>query len=124
MKKIVIVSIVFLCVMFLYVALIPVVRQNPLEHYETPLMNNGLVSDVVYKHNTDLDYASVRWGIPISAEMNRKTQQIAPILNPAVNRPFKGELWGSAPAAQNTTRIPDFWSNNKVYNHRIVSQQP
>lgn len=111
--------IVFLVIMMLYVFLQPKLVQNPLENYVNPLMNNSIVSDVVYRDNTDLDYAAVRWGLNISEEEKKKTQQVAPILNPQSNSNYDS-LWGSAPAAQNTARIPDKWSTLKAYNHPVV----
>jgi len=122
MKRIYSVLIIFLVVIVLSVLLVPVVHQNPLEKFSDPLLNNGIVADVAYRENTDLNYAGARWGLKISPEQNRKSQQIAPILNPGSYRPIpNGELWGSAPAAQNTTRIPDQYSNNAVYNHKVAS---
>ena len=114
--------IIFLVIIILSVLLVPVIRQNPLEKFTDPLMNNGIVADLAYRENTDLNYAAARWGLKISPEQNRKTNQVAPILNPGSYRPVVGggELWGSAPAAQNTTRIPDKWSTPESYNHRIA----
>ena len=113
------IGLVFLVIMVLYVFLQPKLVQNPLEYYANPLMNNSIVADVVYRDNTDLDYAAARWGLNISEEEKKKTQQVAPILNPQSNSNYSN-LWGSAPAAQNTTRIPDKWSTLKAYNHPVV----
>ncbi len=106
--------------MVIYVFLQPQIPQHPLEHYSTPLMNNGLVADVVYRDNTALDYAAARWGLNISEQEKKHSQQVAPILNPASNSNYTS-LWGSAPAAQNTTRIPDDFSTLAAYNHPVVS---
>jgi hypothetical protein len=113
------VSLVFIVIMCLYVFLQPVLVQNPLEKFTIPLMNNSIVSDVVYRNNTDLNYASARWGLNISDEDKKLSQQVAPILNPQSNSNYTN-LWGSAPAAQNTTRIPDKWSTLQSYNHPVV----
>ena len=118
-KDLITIGIVFLLIMVLYVFLQPKLVQNPLENYANPLMNNSIVADVVYRDNTDLDYAAARWGLKISEEEKKKTQQVAPILNPQSNSNYDS-LWGSAPAAQNTTRIPDKWSTLKAYNHPVV----
>ncbi len=118
-KDLITIGVVFLVIMVLYVFLQPKLVQNPLENYTNPLMNNSIVADVVYRDNTDLDYAAARWGLNISEEEKKKTQQVAPILNPQSNSNYDS-LWGSAPAAQNTTRIPDKWSTLKAYNHPVV----
>ena len=110
---------IFIIIMVIYVFLQPQLSQHPLEHYATPLMNNGIVSDVVYRDNTALDYAAARWGLNISEQEKRQTQQVAPILGPQ-NNMNSLNLWGSAPAAQNTARIPDDFSTNAVYNHPVV----
>jgi len=110
---------IFIVIMVIYVFLQPQLAQHPLEHYATPLMNNGLVSDVVYRDNTALDYAAARWGLNISEEEKKQTQQVAPILNPQSNSNYMN-MWGSAPAAQNTARIPDDFSTVVAYNHPVV----
>jgi hypothetical protein len=114
------ISLVFIVIMVLYVFLQPVLVQNPVEKYANPLMNNSIVADVVYRDNTDLNYAAARWGLNISEQEKRHSQQVAPILNPQSNSNYTS-LWGSAPAAQNTSRIPDKWSTLKYYNHPVVS---
>lgn len=122
MKQIQSLVIIFLVIIILSVLILPVIRQNPLEKFTDQLLNNGLVADIAFKDNTDLNYAAARWGLKISPEQRRKSNQIAPIQNPGVYRPVvgNGQLWGSAPAAQNTTRIPDKWSNLSVYNHLVA----
>jgi len=110
---------IFIVIMVIYVFLQPQLSQHPLEHYATPLMNNDLVSDVVYRDNTALDYAAARWGLNISEQAKKQTQQVAPILNPQSNSNYMN-LWGSAPAAQNTARIPDDFSTVAAYNHPVV----
>ena len=113
------IGLIFIVIMVVYVFLQPELKQNPLENYANPLMNNGIVADVVYRDNTDLDYAAARWGLQISDKEKRQTQQVAPILNPQSNSNYTN-LWGSAPATQNTTRIPDNWSNQASYNYPLV----
>lgn len=117
--------IIFLVIILLSVILVPVFRQNPLEGFTDPLFNNGLVSDLAYQENTALNYAAQRWGLKITPEQNKRSLQIAPIQNPASYRPVvnNGELWGCAPAAQNTTRIPDKWSTLEAYKHRVAGTQ-
>ena len=83
-------------------------------------VNNNIVSDTVYKINTDLDYASVRYGLNLNHNDTILKNQIAPILNPQSNQP-RSILWGSAPDMQNSSRIPDNWSNNQEYKHPIDS---
>ncbi len=112
------VSLVFIVIMCLYVFLQPVLVQNPLEKFSIPLMNNNIVSDVVYRDNTDLKYASARWGLNISEDERKRSHQVAPILNPQSNNNLSN-LWGSAPAAQNTPRIPDKYSTLQSYNHPV-----
>jgi len=114
------ISLVFIVIMCLYVFLQPVLVQNPLEKFSIPLMNNNIVADVVFRDNTDLNYASARWGLNISEEDKKRSNQVAPILNPQSNNNYTS-LWGSAPAAQNTSRIPDKWSTIKAYNHPVAS---
>jgi hypothetical protein len=114
------ISLVFIVIMVLYVFLQPVLVQNPVEKYANPLMNNSIVADVVYRDNTDLNYAAARWGLKISEQEKRQSQQVAPILNPQSNSNYNS-LWGNAPAAQNTSRIPDKWSTIKSYTHPVVS---
>jgi hypothetical protein len=114
------ISLVFIVIMVLYVFLQPVLVQNPVEKYANPLMNNSIVADVVYRDNTDLNYAAARWGLNISEQEKRHSQQVAPILNPQSNSNYTS-LWGNAPAAQNTSRIPDKWSTIKYYTHPVVS---
>jgi hypothetical protein len=118
-KDLITVGLIFIVIMIVYVFLQPQMTQHPLENYANPLMNNGIVADVVYRDNTDLDYAAARWGLQISEDEKRKTQQIAPILNPQSNSNYTS-LWGNAPAAQNTARIPDKWSTMDNYNHPLV----
>jgi len=114
-SKIVSAVITLLVIMVIYVFLSPKLQEG----YANPFVNNGVVADVVFKYNTDLDYAAARWDLQISPEENRRTGQLAPIQNPAYSRPWPN-LWGSAPAAQETTRIPDKYSNIYFYNHPII----
>jgi len=110
---------IFIVIMVIYVFLQPQLSQHPLEHFDIPLMNNGIVSDIVFRDNTALDYAAARWGLNISEQEKRQTQQVAPILGPQ-NNMNRLNLWGSAQAAQNTARIPDDFSTVTAYNHPIV----
>lgn len=118
-KNLITVGLIFIVIMIVYVFLQPQMTQHPLENYANPLMNNGIVADVVYRDNTDLDYAAARWGLQISEDEKRKTQQVAPILNPQSNSNYTS-LWGNAPAAQNTARIPDKLSTLDSYTYPLV----
>jgi hypothetical protein len=118
-RDLITITLIFIVIMVVYVFLQPKITQHPLENYANPLMNNGIVADVVYRYNTDLDYAAVRWGLQISEDEKRKTQQVAPILNPQSNSNYTS-LWANAPAAQNTERIPDKWSTLSSYTYPIV----
>lgn len=95
-------------------------KPNILESYTNQLRNNNIVGPEVYKRSTDLDYASVRWGLEVSEKDKLHQSQVAPILNPQSYYP-RCNLWGQAVAAQRTNRIPDKWSNMKVYNHPVDS---
>ena len=119
-RDLITIGLIFIVIMVVYVFLQPQMTQHPLENYANPLMNNGIVADIVYRDNTDLDYAAARWGLQISEDEKRKTQQVAPILNPQSNSNYTS-LWGNAPAAQNTARIPDKWSTLDNYTYPIVS---
>jgi hypothetical protein len=119
-RDLITIGLIFIVIMVVYVFLQPQMTQHPLENYANPLMNNGIVADVIFRDNTDLDYAAARWGLQISEEEKRRTQQVAPILNPQSNSNYTS-LWGNAPAAQNTARIPDRWSTMDSYTYPIVS---
>lgn len=84
-----VVSVFFIIIIF-SVLLIPVVRQHPLEsgvvkehmseYVSMPSQAGMLTSENVFRNNTDLDYASMRWNIQMSQDEKRKTQQLAPIV--------------------------------------------
>ena len=118
-RDLITVGLIFIVIMVVYVFLQPQITQHPLENYANPLMNNAIVADVVYRDNTDLDYAAARWGLQMSEDEKRKTHQVAPILNPQSNSNYTS-LWATAPASQNTSRIPDKWSTLDSYTYPIV----
>ena len=118
MKRIVELSCIFLLIIVIFVIVQPKLKTP--ENYENKLVNNNIVSDDVYKLSTDLDYASVRYGLNLNHIDKISKNQIAPILNPQSFEP-RALLWGNAPATENTTRQPDNWSNNKEYKHPIDS---
>jgi hypothetical protein len=118
MKRVVELMCIFLLIIVIFVIIQPKLKIP--ENYENKLVNNNIVSDNVYKMSTDLDYASMRYGLNLNHQDKISKNQIAPILNPQSYEP-REPLWGYAPAVQNTTRIPDNWSNNKEYKHPIDS---
>lgn len=118
MKRIIEILCIFLLIIVIFVIVQP--KMKIPENYENKFVNNSIVSDTVYKINTDLDYASVRYGLNLNHNDTILKNQVAPILNPQSNQP-RSILWGSAPAIQNSSRIPDNWSNNQEYKHPIDS---
>jgi hypothetical protein len=118
MKRIIELSCIFLLIIVIFVIVQPKIKIP--ENYENKLVNNNIVSDNVYKISTDLDYASMRYGLNLNHTDKISKNQIAPILNPQSYEP-RSILWGNAPAVQNTTRQHDNWSNNKEYKHPIDS---
>lgn len=118
MKRIIELLCIFLLIIVIFVIVQPKIKIP--ENYENKFVNNNLVSDTVYKINTDLDYASVRYGLNLNHNEKILKNQVAPILNPQSYEP-RDVLWGSAPAEKNSTRVHDKWSNNNEYKHPIDS---
>jgi len=71
-------------IIVLGVLLVPVLRQHPYEHmadYVAMPSQAGMLNyGQMFRNNTDLDYASVRWKIQMTEDEKRKTQPLAPIV--------------------------------------------
>ena len=64
MKRIIELLCIFLLIIVIFVIVQPKIKVP--ENYENKLVNNNLVSDNVYKISTDLDYASMRYGLNLN----------------------------------------------------------
>ncbi len=109
---------IFIAICIIFMGLIPELS-NFIKHDSENFKNQHITADIVYRDNTALDCAAIRYGLEISEKEKQKTNQIAPILGPQNNYP-RNPLWGSAPATTHTTsRIPDKYSNDKEYYHPV-----
>ena len=108
----------FIAICIIFMGLIPDVS-NFMKRDSESFTNPHINADIVYRDNTALDCAAIRYGLQLSEQDKQKTNQIAPILGPQNNYP-RNPLWGSAPATKDiTSRIPDKWSSPRAYNHPI-----
>ncbi len=109
---------IFIAICIIFMGLIPELS-NFMKHDSESFTNPHINADIVYRDNTALDCAAIRYGLQISEQDKQKTNQIAPILGPQNNYP-RNPLWGSAPATTHiTSRIPDKYSTDKEYRHPI-----
>jgi len=77
---------IFMVIIVMGVLLVPVIRQHPYEkehmadYVAMPSQAGMLNYGQMFRNNTDLDYASVRWKIQMTEDEKRKTQPLAPIV--------------------------------------------
>jgi hypothetical protein len=109
---------IFIAICTIFMGLIPELS-NFIKYDSETFTNPNINADIVYRDNTALDCAAIRYGLQISEQDKQKTNQIAPILGPQNNYP-RIPLWGSAPATTHiTSRIPDKCSTAQEYRHPI-----
>jgi hypothetical protein len=111
---------IFITICIIFMGLIPELS-NFMKSDSESFTNPHINADIVYRDNTALDCAAIRYGLQISEQDKQKTNQIAPILGPQNNYP-RNPLWGSAQATNDiTSRIPDKCSTYQEYRHPIDS---
>ena len=117
-KNILILFGIFIAICIIFMGIIPELS-NFVKHDSESFKNPHINADIVYRDNTALDCAAIRYGLRISERDKQKTNQIAPILGPQNNYP-RNPLWGSALATTHTTsRIPDKCSTDREYRHPV-----
>jgi hypothetical protein len=117
-KELLILFGIFIAICIVFMGLIPEIS-NFMKSDSESFTNPHINADVVYRDNTALDCAAIRYGLQMSEQEKQKTNQIAPILGPQNNYP-RNRLWGVAPATTvPTSRIPDKWSSPQSYHHPV-----
>lgn len=109
---------IFIAICTIFMGLIPELS-NFMKYDSESFKNPHINADIVYRDNTALDCASIRYGLQISEQDKQKTNQIAPIMGPQNNYP-RNQLWGAAVATTHiTSRIPDKYSTDQEYHHPV-----